>query len=44
MSAKNPNEDVEVAVTEEIDIHTTPQDEHMTPQGEHTTPQIEEDE
>jgi hypothetical protein len=41
MSANNPNEDVEIEATEEIDIHVTPQGTHMTPQGDHMTPQAD---
>ena len=51
MLANDPNEDVEIDASEEIDSHVTPQGTHhtpqgthMTPQGDHVTPQIEEGE
>lgn len=51
MAVNDPNEDVEIEASEEIDIHVTPQGTHMTPQathmtpqGDHVTPQVEEGE
>jgi hypothetical protein len=40
MSA-NPEPEEEVDITEEVDIHATPQAGHATPQADHGTPQSE---